>query len=78
LEAHVRDVLSQLDVNRAGFQQVSQEFGGCMQLVGYFHAGYPGLGFDREIIESLAAYSLEVDFDFYDLGSATDDASSKC
>jgi hypothetical protein len=36
-----------------------------MQLVGYFHAGYPGLGFDRELVEKLATYALSVDFDFY-------------
>jgi hypothetical protein len=69
LETWLRDVLAQLDADRAGFQRVSQEFGGCMQLVGYLYAGYPGLGFDREIIEKLALYSLGVDFDFYNLYS---------
>lgn len=69
LEAHVRDVLTQLDANRDEFQQISREFGGCMQLVGYFPAGYPGLGLDREIITRFVAYSLEADFDFYFLGS---------
>jgi hypothetical protein len=67
LEAHVRDVLDQLEGNRAGFQHVSREYGGCMQLVGYFRAGYPGLGFDRDVIEKLATYALSVDFDFYGL-----------
>ena len=69
LEAHVRDVLAQLDANPRGFQAVSREFGGCMQLVGYFYQDYPGLHFDREITEGLARYSLEVDFDFYGLYS---------
>lgn len=67
LEAHIRDVLAQLDAKRLGFQQVSQEFGGCMQLVGYFDAGFPGLMFDRDIIGRLAMYSLSVDIDFYGL-----------
>ena len=67
LGAHVRDVLAQLDGNRAGFQHVSREYGGCMQLVGYFYGGYPGLGLDRDVVEQLATYALSVDFDFYGL-----------
>ncbi len=69
LEAHIADVLSQLDVNPEAFAAVSREFGGMMQLVGYFHREYPGLFFERAITEGLARYSLAVDFDFYGLYS---------
>jgi len=69
LEAHIRDVLSQLDANRAAFQQVSREFGACLQLVGEFYTEYPGLHLDADIVAGLAAYSLSVDFDFYYLYS---------
>jgi hypothetical protein len=69
LEAHIRDVLAQLDANPAGFRAASLEFGGCMQLVGYFHRDYPGLHFERDITEGLARYALAVDFDFYGLYS---------
>jgi Domain of unknown function (DUF4279) len=65
LELHVSDVLAQLDANRSGFKRISPEFGGVMELVGYFHADYPGLTFDREVVERLAEYSLSVDCDFY-------------
>jgi len=65
LEDHIRDVLAQLDENAGAFQEVSLSFGGCMQLVGYFAVQYPGLSFDRAIVEGLSKYSLSVDFDFY-------------
>ena len=69
MEAHIRDVLAQLDANPAAFASVSREFDGVMQLVGYFHRGYPGLHFGRDITEGLGRYSLAVDFDFYWLDS---------
>lgn len=69
LEAHIRDVLAQLDVNPEGLRAMSMEFSGCMQLVGYFYRDYPGLHFERDITEGLAQYALAVDFDFYFLYS---------
>src|SRR5262249_48158166 len=69
LEAHIADVLTQLDANAEAFAAVSREFGGVIQLVGYFYRGYPGLYFERAITEGLARYSLAVDFDFYGLYS---------
>src|SRR5512135_1827777 len=65
LEDHVADVLVQLDKNPDGFMSVSKEFGGRMQLVGYFHEAYPGLFFEANIIAGLARYGLSADFDFY-------------
>jgi hypothetical protein len=65
LEAHVSDVLAQLDANPRSFEQLSSEFGGVMELVGYFYDYYPGLHFEREIVTRLAQYSLSVDCDFY-------------
>ena len=65
LEAHIWDVLAQLDVNPRAFEQLSSEFGGVMELVGYFYDYYPGLHFEREIVAQLAQYSLSVDCDFY-------------
>jgi hypothetical protein len=69
LEDHIRDVLAQLDENTEAFQSISMERGGCMQLVGYWKVEYPGLRFDRDIVEGLAKYKLSVDFDFYYLYS---------
>ncbi len=65
LEAHVANVLDQLDANAVAFQKVSREFGGCMQLVAEFNAHYPGLHFERAMVERLALYALSIDFDFY-------------
>ena len=65
LESHVSDVLDQLDAQEIAFKGVSQQFGGIMELVGYFYDSYPGLVFEREIVERLARYGLSVDFDFY-------------
>ncbi len=65
LEAHIRDVLAQLDARAEPFAEASRELGGWMQLVAYLHRDYPGLHFDRDITDGLARYSLAVDFDFY-------------
>jgi|SRR4029077_7532072 len=65
LELHVADVLNQLDGNRAAFQKLSAEFGGIMELVGYFRAYYPGLYFESSIVQRLAEYQLAIDCDFY-------------
>jgi len=69
LEQHIRDVLLQLDAGSGNVRSISREFGGCMQLVAYFYPEYPGLHFDREIVEGFAKYGLEVDFDIYGLYS---------
>jgi Domain of unknown function (DUF4279) len=65
LEAHICDVLAQLDTHAEAFAAVSCEYGGWIQLVAYLHRDYPGLHFDRGITEWLARYTLAVDFDFY-------------
>jgi uncharacterized protein DUF4279 len=75
LESHVSDVLDQLDANSHAFTQLSNELGGVMELVGYFHDYYPGLTFERGIIERLAGYSLSVDCDFYYLVGENEDSS---
>lgn len=69
IEAHIRDVLSQLQGNATAFSKVSKEHSGCMQLVGFFHDGYPGLTFEQDIVYGLAQFHLAVDFDFYNLWS---------
>src|ERR1700730_4750025 len=69
LEQHVTDVLEQLDANKSAFEKLSNELGGTLELVGYFHSSYPGLVFDRDIVQRLAQYSLSVDFDFYDFAT---------
>jgi hypothetical protein len=69
LEQHIADVLDQLDSNAAAFELLSSELDGVLELVGYFHAYYPGLVFDRELVQRIARYSLSVDFDFYDLAA---------
>lgn len=69
LEAHIRDVLAQLDDNQETFRELSLELDGCMQFVAHFHRDYPGLHFDRDITWGLVRYSLAVDFDFYGLYS---------
>jgi hypothetical protein len=41
LDEHVRDVLDQLDSNKSGFEKLSRELGGTMQLVGYSVTSIP-------------------------------------
>jgi hypothetical protein len=65
LEEHVKDVLGQLDSNKAAFGQVSRDFGGTMQIVGYFRDVNPGVHFDSEIVRRSADYGLCIDCDFY-------------
>lgn len=67
LEDHVADVLAQLVPRAGAFRALSQEYGGCMQLVGYFNGHYPGLHFDARTVVALADLYLQVDFDFYGL-----------
>ena len=55
--------------NPKPFREASEQYDGCMQLVGYFHVDYPGLAFGKTIVKRLADYSLQVDFDFYYLYS---------
>ena len=69
LEVHVADVLEQLDLRSEAFDALSNEYGGRMQLVGYFHTHYPGLYFERSVVQRLAKYHLEMDCDFYYLFS---------
>ena len=77
LENHIIDVLAQLDLNAAAFASVSEEYGGRMQLVSYFHESYPGLYFEASLVSGLARYGLIVDFDFYHLWSdAREDTDS--
>ena len=64
LEEHVKDVLDQLDTNRESFTELSREFGGTMQLVGYFCDVNPSVGFDAEIVrrKQTTAFVLIVTF----------------
>ncbi|HXB66738.1 MAG TPA: DUF4279 domain-containing protein [Candidatus Acidoferrales bacterium] len=69
LEAHIADVIEQLGMNRREFVELSSKHRGIMQLVAYFRTDYPGLHFDKDLVESLAEHALSVDFDFYYLYS---------
>ena len=65
LDEQVRDVLDQLDSNKVVFETLSREFGGTMQLVGYFRDVNPGVHFDLETVRRRADYGLCIDCDFY-------------
>lgn len=41
------------------------DFGGTMQLVGYFHDVNPGIHFDDVVVRRIADYGLSIDCDFY-------------
>jgi len=69
IEAHIIDVLTQMQQNADAFSVVSKAHGGCMQIVGYLHEGYPGIHFDSALIQGLAQFHLEMDFDLYNLWS---------
>jgi hypothetical protein len=75
IESHISDVLLQLSMNEIEFIKLSTEIGGCMQLVGYFHDGYPGLNFSSELVLGLAKFNLSIDFDFYNLWSDAREAT---
>ena len=65
LEEHVGDVLTQLDAAPEAFAAASREFGGTMQLVGYFYRYYPGFSLKAHAVEGLGRYTLALDCDFY-------------
>jgi Domain of unknown function (DUF4279) len=65
LEEHVKDVLDQLDANKAAFGELSRDLDGTMQLVGYFREVNPGVHFDPKIVRRTADYGLSIDCDFY-------------
>lgn len=75
LEQHILDVLAQMEMNSEAFQDISSRFGGCMQLVGYFHDFYPGLHLETQLVQGLARFGLAMDFDFYALWSDARDAT---
>jgi hypothetical protein len=65
IEAHITDVIDQLTANRKGFIDLASKYGGTVQLVARLKSGYPGYHFNRELVESIAEFKLEVDFDLY-------------
>ena len=69
LEDHVKDVLQQLAPCLDVAASLSRQHRGLMELVGYFHEYYPGLGFEASTIQRLAVLGVEVDCDFYYLAS---------
>lgn len=69
LEAHIADVIEQLEIKKRQFVTLSSKYGAQLQLVAYFNTSYPGLYFNRELVESLAEFALNIDFDFYYLYS---------
>ena len=74
LEEHVGDVLQQMSANVSAFVEAAQEFGGVLQLVGYFYTSYPGFGLDKKTVQDLARFGLEIDCDFYFLYSEEQEA----
>lgn len=68
-EAHLRDVLDQLDSNPQAFLLLSQEFNGCIQLVEYIHTVAKGHHFDAQMLRRISNYELAVDIDSYYLQS---------
>ncbi|HXC03027.1 MAG TPA: DUF4279 domain-containing protein [Opitutaceae bacterium] len=67
LEDHVKDVLDQLAPRFEVAASLSKKHRGLMELIGYFHLGYPGIGFESSTIQRLAALAVEIDCDFYHL-----------
>lgn len=65
LEDHVKDVLAQLEPCFAAAASLSKKHRGLIELVGYFHEDYPGLGFEASTLQRMAALGVEVDCDFY-------------
>ena len=65
LEDHIRDILAQLEHTPEAFQSVSREFGGHIQVAGFFNTEDVRFHFDNRMVEALARYSLSVGFDFY-------------
>ena len=69
LEEHVRDVLEQTREKAEAIREIGREFKCWVQLVGYFHAVYPGFVLDHDLIGGLAAMNAGLDCDFYYLYS---------
>jgi len=69
LESQVCDVLDQLEAHKISFRDVSQQFGGIMELVGHYYDFYPGLVCECGMVERLAKYGLIVDFDLLRAGT---------
>jgi hypothetical protein len=76
LEAHVKDVLLQLDSQREAILSICAEFRAYLQLVGYFYQYYPGFHLDREDTKRIGQYNLAMDCDFYYLYSDKREAST--
>gem|GEM_PF-2317799 len=46
-------------------RDIRETIDGGMQLVGYFHADYPGFGLDDRTLAELGSLRLGIDCDFY-------------
>lgn len=71
LEAHLADLLSQMEQQREAFTAVAQRYNGVVRLVGYFYEDYPGLYLDSSLLTRVAQLHISLDFDFYYLWSET-------
>jgi hypothetical protein len=67
LEDHIRDVLVQMEVNKAGFAEVvklaEDRYMECAASI--VDSGYPGICLEPDLIAEVAFYGLAIDLDFY-------------
>jgi len=70
LEEHIRDVISQLQPNVESVREISKEFNGVLEVVGYFYSDDPGPILNSDEVAEIAALGLSMDFDYYYLHSA--------
>lgn len=61
VDQHVRDVLDQLDANRAAFEELSRELGGIIVVVGFSRDYAPPVSLGQDIVARMAQYSLRLD-----------------
>jgi hypothetical protein len=69
LEDQIVDLLWKLRPCAAKFVELRSKIDGVMQLVAYFHQGYPGFALDETVLQDLADLKLGIDCDFYYLYS---------
>jgi hypothetical protein len=61
LDQHVKNVLDQLDTNRAVFAEISRELGGIIVIVGFSPDYAPAISLEQDTVGRLAQYGLRLD-----------------
>jgi hypothetical protein len=72
IEAHFENLLPQLEARRDAVADVRTRFEARLAVAAYWYDVNPGFCLSSSVVQRVASFGLEVDFDLYCLGGAGD------